>query len=504
MSSYGYNGPRGLSISELLLHGGEIEADAARRSGDMWGGIASNIGGLASKAITDYGEQKDAREVQHAVTAATTSQSVDPSTPNAGIESIINGVPPELRDKARAGIDAVRSTGLKAQEAYQKVQQQQREAQQTEADHWGTFGSALENHLADPDGGIQLASFGVNAFRGLPGAERLGPFAQGAAKAYSEAPDEASKQAVVVAWRNQVAPIIAQGKANMSLDAQKKWADTQKALADAKPAPSKTREVQVRNPDGSTTIQIVEDAPGQKFTSSAAPDTRSVEVQMAEAAEKGDTAKVQRLRGLLSSNAVATRDPNRGDQLVKVEHKDDATGRTVIEWLPKSQLAGKTFDKGTSATLQTRLASAEAVNQTGQDIIRSLSDPKIAAVVGPIMGKYNNLREFIGNPPPEFAELAGSIESYALASMGVHGMRSTQGAEKIKALMDGKHTPESIIAAINGLNKFSAHFMENNGMGQAPKAAAGGPPVVNSPEEARKLPSGTVFRTPDGRTLRVP
>ncbi|MEP0323319.1 hypothetical protein [Bauldia litoralis] len=37
-----------------------------------------------------------------------------------------------------------------------------------------------------------------------------------------------------------------------------------------------------------------------------------------------------------------------------------------------------------------------------------------------------------------------------------------------------------------------------------PVAPAGDVPVVNSPAEAARLPSGTVFRTPDGRTKVVP
>lgn len=149
--------------------------------------------------------------------------------------------------------------------------------------------------------------------------------------------------------------------------------------------------------------------------------------------------------------------------LVKVEHKDPDTGRTVIEWLPKSSLAGRTFQKGTSGATETRLASAEAVNQTGKDIISKLSDPTYAAKVGPVMGRAGKLRDLIGNPPPEFAELAGEIESYALANMGVHGMRSAQGAAQIAKLLEQHHTPASLIAAINGLNGFSEHFMQNEG-----------------------------------------
>jgi hypothetical protein len=160
--------------------------------------------------------------------------------------------------------------------------------------------------------------------------------------------------------------------------------------------------------------------------------------------------------------------------LTKVEHKDPTTGKTVIEWLPKGSLAGKTFEKGTGATTENRLASAQAVNQTGDDIIKDLSDPAFASKVGPVMGRASSLRDFIGNPPPEFSEMAGKIESYALANMGVHGMRSAQGAEQIKKLLDQKHTPASLIAAIKGLNAFSAHFLENEGR-TVPKPADAAP-----------------------------
>ncbi len=130
-----------------------------------------------------------------------------------------------------------------------------------------------------------------------------------------------------------------------------------------------------------------------------------------------------------------------------------------------------TTNKAVGATLESRLASAQAVQQTGQDIIKQLSDPAFASKVGPVLGRYNTLRDFIGNPPPEFAQLAGEIESYSLASMGVHGMRSAQGAEQIKNLLDKKHTPESMVATINGLNAFSNHFMGNAGVGGAGNGA---------------------------------
>ena len=118
---------------------------------------------------------------------------------------------------------------------------------------------------------------------------------------------------------------------------------------------------------------------------------------------------------------------------------------------------------GPGATTETRLQSAQAVTQTGNDIIALLKNPAVAAQLGPAMSRYNSVADFVGNPPPEFARLAGLIESYALANMGVHGMRSASGAEAIKNTLGlGRHTPESLTAAIEGLNGFAQHLLQNN------------------------------------------
>lgn len=164
--------------------------------------------------------------------------------------------------------------------------------------------------------------------------------------------------------------------------------------------------------------------------------------------------------------------PPADDKLTKVEHKDPATGRTVIEYLPQSAIRGQTFQKGATGATETRLASAQAVNQTGADIIAQVSDPAVAKSLGVAMGRYSKLQDFLGDPPPEFSQLAGSIESYALANMGVHGMRSAQGAAQIKKLLDQPHTPESLIAAIKGLSGFSQHFMANEGRSATKPTAA--------------------------------
>lgn len=149
----------------------------------------------------------------------------------------------------------------------------------------------------------------------------------------------------------------------------------------------------------------------------------------------------------------------------------DANGNAVTKIVPKE--AGATYTKAAGDVLSNRLESAKAVQQTGQDIIAQLSDPAFKAAVGPVLGRAQTLRDFVGNPDPAFSKLAGQIESYALANMGVHGMRSAQGAQQIAHLLDQHHTPESLIAAIQGLNGFSQHFLENNGKTTAPAAGSG-------------------------------
>jgi hypothetical protein len=147
---------------------------------------------------------------------------------------------------------------------------------------------------------------------------------------------------------------------------------------------------------------------------------------------------------------------------------------------PTTTPGGGPAQPNLSATERTRLAQAQAVNQTGNDMIARLRDPRFASQFGPVIGRYNTLEDFIGNPPPEFAELAGQIHSYALANMGIHGMRSAEGAEHLKKLFDAHHTPESLIAAIQGLGAYGQHLLQNAGRNTGGNAAAP-PPATTAP-----------------------
>lgn len=192
--------------------------------------------------------------------------------------------------------------------------------------------------------------------------------------------------------------------------------------------------------------------------------------------------------------ALAALSGNKGAGKVhKTEYQDPVTGRNVVAWLTEEQQAALgTVRKTVSGVLDSRLASANAVINTGNDIIHNLQDPDFASQVGPIMGRANTLRKAIGDSPEAFAELTGQFASISAANLGVHGMRSAELAEKINAMLDRKQTPESLIAEIRGLNKFAEHLMENEGR---PVTGDGGkddkntkkPPAATTPNRVKIL-----------------
>ncbi len=180
---------------------------------------------------------------------------------------------------------------------------------------------------------------------------------------------------------------------------------------------------------------------------------------------------------------------NYGSTLIRVEHQDPTTHDTVVSFMTPAQIqqAGGTFEKGLGQTVESRYLSAKTVLKQGNDIIAALGDKDIAAQLGPVMGRYNTLREFIGNPPPEFSKLAGQLKSYSYGNMGVHGMRSTQGAEMLDEALDRKMTPEALKAMLEGVNSFAEDlvgFIER--VPQSVQDSGGGPAASTSEKPARK------------------
>ncbi len=88
------------------------------------------------------------------------------------------------------------------------------------------------------------------------------------------------------------------------------------------------------------------------------------------------------------------------------------------------------------------------------------------------------------------------------------------------APLKGQYSPERLNAAIAQAGQTQTHLnslrpdymaippggtlVDTHNPAAVSQFQGGDVPIVSSPEEARKLPPGSMFRTPDGRTLRVP
>ena len=92
---------------------------------------------------------------------------------------------------------------------------------------------------------------------------------------------------------------------------------TQEQIAAAKrsnqPDPPKTREIKIRNADGSETIKVIADAPGFEATSAAEvkPDTRALNLQLKDALNKGPAGRAEAniIRQAIREAAAEGRDP---------------------------------------------------------------------------------------------------------------------------------------------------------------------------------------------------
>ena len=148
-----------------------------------------------------------------------------------------------------------------------------------------------------------------------------------------------------------------------------------------------------------------------------------------------------------------------------------------IETVQK-KVEGAVFHTSPGAVVENRIKSAQTVIMQGDQVIAKLKDPQYASRLGPIMGRYNSVLDFIGNPPPEYAELAGAIESIAMANMGVHGFRAMQGVQDLNVSMSRIKTPEALTAYLNGLHSFARDYISIN---RVEPGATGAAPAGETP-----------------------
>jgi hypothetical protein len=296
--------------AQILLAGGQAQAEAYQREGDIW---ANAIGG-AGAALTGALQKREDEKARDAVSRATSPQypsatqagppgsgvPIDPGSyqgppgmtaetsgrvPDPGkdhIKAILDSVSPESRPKVEAQIAAHQDSARKIQAQQYALEKQAADLQkahadfqQSTADHWYGVAMDAQEHLKDPDGGIGAVAVGGLVSSGVPGADQVKKFAADGAQAMQAAQGDPAKQAQIAdQFRQQVTPLIQHGLSGGSLAAQKSYAETRKAMAETQP---KTRTLKSRDVAGNEVETIVPDVPGQSATSAAKVEPGSFE-----------------------------------------------------------------------------------------------------------------------------------------------------------------------------------------------------------------------------------
>jgi hypothetical protein len=196
-----------------------------------------------------------------------------------------------------------------------------------------------------------------------------------------------------------------------------------------------SREIKTRNADGSETVRIVADTPGQEFTSAAEPpkpETRSIDVQAAEALARGDRATYDRLLRVKKEMGQADDRPrDNSPRPISPTAEAQIINRLTTQWdrvaTPVRELDRQVgiMDAGLNAARRGDVnAGSQAVIMTFNKILDSLSVVREAEFLRTAAGQsmVNRIKGAIeklsvggaGVPLPElekFADLAREMAS---------------------------------------------------------------------------------------------
>jgi hypothetical protein len=308
-------------ISDLILETGRAKAQGQAASGQIWGNTVQQLGSLASMLpgqVREYKAQEAAQQQESQLRALFDSK--EPPT----AEAIIGIVGPERGMKIAQGMTALQELATKrvtdARDTAGRLAMGVKAlSPELQAQFWPTI--------------RQAAVTG-----GLGSADTI--------------PDQPTPEFLdgVIAWSS--------GKPH---EAPKVG----------------TREVKVRNADGSESIQIVEDKPGQNFTSAApqakAPEAGSLEdAILTYAREKKrpvETLSMREKNAIAAQWEAARRAPERTEPaLMPVTSVDENTGEIVTTMVPKvagevSRKPGKEPTQGqyTAGGYAGRMEQAEGI-----------------------------------------------------------------------------------------------------------------------------------------------
>lgn len=260
----------------------------------------------------------------------------------------------------------------------------------------------------------------------------------------------------------------------------KQWNDIWSPAINKLRGEGKTREVKVRNADGSESIKIVEDRAGQDFTSAAPPkepkiETRSLDVQAAEAMARGDKDTYARLLKVKKEMGQADDRP----RIVippqpQWTDAEDEHGNPVL--IDKASGQVKAYPGGAmpkpGAAEANRIAAADAALSSSAEVKAYLAKPEVRAAIGPAMGRFKSLEQAAGAGDPVAVQLVGMLKSYSALQPQIHGFRNVKFASDIESLLSTHQTPESLEAALRGIDSAALNVRDRRRTPQgAPPAA---------------------------------
>lgn len=272
---------RNATVADLMMQAGNQQAQAQLQKGAVWGRALGNIGDIASGAILDY----QAGKAKQAEAQATNRRDqafmslLDQTGGNPDPKEVYRIFGPDKAPKIVEGLASFQGMAQKkGQEAAQHlpglIRGMDAMSEETRASIYPSIVAQAEQSGAVPPG-----------------------FAP---KDYT--PDN---------WKMIKATVLP-------------------------PDTVKTREIKTRGADGSEKIQIVEDKPGFEATSAPEPkkpDTRSLEVRLAEALSSGDTAAALTLKSAIAQAAAAGRAPKEAPEPVDVsgDVRTTLSGRQYVD-----------------------------------------------------------------------------------------------------------------------------------------------------------------------------
>jgi hypothetical protein len=138
---------------------------------------------------------------------------------------------------------------------------------------------------------------------------------------------------------------------------------------------------------------------------------------------------------------------------------------------------------------KSKAEQAEVIKTAGDTLIAHLS--QFGGDLGPVLGRYNSLADFVGSPPPDYKYLASEIASWIALHPAAHGFRGVRAVEEFQKAFGGTYnTPESLVSGIRGAyNTMDA------------LQSVGTPNTVSKPKPNPMLPPGSGDMLPDPKNF---